>query len=132
MPKAVERGNDTSLAIVTQLQKVDTTMSILKTPIKSGQRNSQLKSQDIADPEVPGEGFTDFASSAVEVSAFCRAAVKNIFPHEFWGSKEKGIHNLRMVERKIDRFVKLRKFESITLHEVIQDFKVMPKNMVSS
>lgn len=130
LPPAAEIENETSLAILTQPQKADTTISTLKTsPVKSSQGKSQPDAQEVVDLEVPEDGFTDFASTSVEVSAFCRAVVKNVFPYEFWGSKEKSIHNLRMVERKIDHFVKFRKFESVTLHEVIQDFKVRnPRN----
>lgn len=57
------------------------------------------------------------------VSAFCRAVVSKIIPDNFWGS-EKDCHNKVVFLRKVDHFIKLRRFEMISLHEIAQDFKV--------
>ncbi|OPB46795.1 telomerase reverse transcriptase [Trichoderma guizhouense] len=57
------------------------------------------------------------------VSAFCQAALSKIIPDNFWGS-EKNCHNKIVFLRKVDHFIKLRRFEMISLHEIAQDFKV--------
>jgi len=68
----------------------------------------------------PKDSFTDFASSIGEVSAFARAVISNIVPIEFWGSEE----NKKGFMRNVDRFVKLRRYETLSLHEVMQGMKV--------
>lgn len=71
-------------------------------------------------PPKPKESFTDFASSIGEVSAFARAVISNIVPTEFWGSEE----NEKGLMKNVDRFVKLRRYETLSLHEVMQGMKV--------
>ncbi|KAI9697650.1 MAG: hypothetical protein M1836_004600 [Candelina mexicana] len=66
----------------------------------------------------------DFASPSADVSAFCRAVVSNVFPDEFWGLNDTGEENKRMILRNVDRFVYLRRFESLSLHEVMQSIKI--------
>ncbi|KAK7527629.1 uncharacterized protein IWZ02DRAFT_131593 [Phyllosticta citriasiana] len=68
--------------------------------------------------------FTDFATSSSQVSAFCRAVMKNVIPHQFWGDGEVQEHNKRVFLKHVDRFVRVRRNESLTLHEVLQDIKV--------
>jgi telomerase reverse transcriptase len=42
-------------------------------------------------------------------------------PDGFWG----GDHNKRMIMKAVDQFVQLRKFESLTLHQVTQGLQVL-------
>ena len=35
------------------------------------------------------------------------------------------VHNKKLVLRKVDHFVKLRRFETMSLHEIAQGFKVI-------
>lgn len=74
------------------------------------------------DPTV--EGSVSFASTVAQVSAFCRAAVNKVFPPELWGSGTSGVHNHRLLEANIDQFVRLRRYESMTMHEVLQPIKI--------
>lgn len=60
------------------------------------------------------------------VSAFCRAVLSKIIPDSFWGG-EKDCRNKIVFLRKVDHFIKLRRFEMISLHEIAQDFKVFIK-----
>lgn len=62
----------------------------------------------------------DLSTPAADVSAFCQAVLSNVVPNEFWGSG----HNKKILIRNVDRFVTMRRFESLTLHEVIQGMKV--------
>ena len=77
----------------------------------------------------PGAGgrerFTDFAASSGEASGFVRAVIGRVIPNEFFGNR--GSHNKDCAMRTVDRFVKLRRFESFTLHEALQGLKVESK-----
>lgn len=64
--------------------------------------------------------FTDLACSSAHVSAFCRAVVSNVVPNGFWGNE----HNKHEVMHWIDRFIHIRRFESLTLHQVTQKLKI--------
>ena len=68
--------------------------------------------------------FTTFATSTSQVSAFCRAVMKNVVPNQFWGDGDVQEHNKRIFLKHVDRFVSIRRNESLTLHEVVQDMKV--------
>ncbi|KAJ5952017.1 uncharacterized protein N7479_010430 [Penicillium vulpinum] len=54
--------------------------------------------------------LTDYATPASSVSAFCRAVIQKLIPRQFWGH--------------VDRFIKLRRFESLSLHEVCKGIKI--------
>ena len=47
-------------------------------------------------------------------------------PDGFWGEGEEGKENKGIVLRNVDRFVGLRRFESMSLHVVFQKIKVRP------
>jgi telomerase reverse transcriptase len=64
--------------------------------------------------------FTDLACSTAHVSAFCRAVISKVIPNDFWGDK----NNKHMVLYWIDQFICLRRFESLTLHQVTQKLQV--------
>ena len=66
----------------------------------------------------------DHATPDAMVSAFCRATLANLIPHEFWGNGEHQAHNQHVFYRNVDRFIRLRRFESLSLHEVCQGMKV--------
>ncbi|KAI9772335.1 MAG: hypothetical protein M1840_001084 [Geoglossum simile] len=72
----------------------------------------------------PKQSFTDFATPVAKVSAFCRAVIHNIIPGEFWGTGETGEWNERIMMRNVDRFVTLRRYESLALHEALQGLKI--------
>lgn len=69
------------------------------------------------------KSLVELACPIACVSAFCQAALTKIIPDNFWGS-EKNCHNKIVFLRKVDHFIKLRRFEMISLHEIAQDFKV--------
>ncbi|KAG8165152.1 hypothetical protein KVR01_005427 [Diaporthe batatas] len=68
--------------------------------------------------------MTDLATPISQVSAFCQAVLSKIIPHEFWGHGDVQAHNRGMFLKNVDRFVKLRRFETMSLHEVMQGVKV--------
>ena len=73
------------------------------------------------DAELP---LIDYATPVSDVSAFCRAVMSRIIPDGFWGRDDDGLHNKAVVLRNVDQFIRLRRFESLTLHTVSQDLKV--------
>jgi len=112
---------DTRLSIPPVKMVIGSDMSKLvsQPPFPSSISTKTAPSSDPSPPK-PKESFTDFASSIGEVSAFARAVILNIVPTEFWGSEE----NERGFMKNVDRFVKLRRYETLSLHEVMQGMKV--------
>jgi len=67
----------------------------------------------------------DFATPAASVSAFCRAVLNHLMPLSLFGTGVEGLTNRRKVMRSIDQFIKLRKKETLSLHDVCQGLKVI-------
>ncbi|KGM85836.1 telomerase reverse transcriptase [Paracoccidioides brasiliensis Pb18] len=68
--------------------------------------------------------MTDYATPTASVSAFCRAVLLKLVPNELYGDGENGIKNRDIIMRHVDSFVRLRRFESLSLHEVVQGLKI--------
>lgn len=73
---------------------------------------------------VRDEQSIDSATTSANVSAFVRAVISRVVPHELWGTGPEGVENERLIMRSVNRFVILRRFEGLTLHEVLQGLKV--------
>ena len=65
----------------------------------------------------------DHATPISKVFAFCRAVLSALIPHEFWGSGEEQSLNEAIFYRNVCRFIELRRFENLSLHEVLQGLK---------
>jgi hypothetical protein len=78
------------------------------------------------DERIPTKGLSlvDRATPLANVSAFCCAVLSRVVPAEFWGIGDVQKHNLRLFLQNVDRFVKLRRFETLTLHDIFQGMKV--------
>lgn len=72
----------------------------------------------------PNASSIELATSHAQVSAFSRACLANIVPNAFWGDGEAGQSNKTIVMHHVDRFIKLRRFELLTLHKVFQGIQV--------
>ncbi|RKF53490.1 Telomerase reverse transcriptase [Golovinomyces cichoracearum] len=59
---------------------------------------------DLAKPSI-----MDYATPSAMVSAFCRAVLLRLIPHEFWGSGDSQSHNCRIFHRNVDQFVLRRR-----------------------
>jgi telomerase reverse transcriptase len=77
----------------------------------------------VALPTIDAKTLVELSTSPTQVSSFCQAVLAKIIPVEFWGTEWQG-HNKATVMKKVDHFVKMRKYESMSLHEVIQEMKV--------
>jgi telomerase reverse transcriptase len=69
--------------------------------------------------EASKPGSFQRATSSAQVSAFCRAAVQAVFPPKLWG-----VANVRHLCSSIDKFVRLRRYETLALHDVLQGMKI--------
>lgn len=86
----------------------------------------------------PESSFLPYTSSPDQVSAFCQSIMTKVVPHGLFGTEDEGRANWQKILGHIDRFVQMRKFESLSLHDVCQGLKVktlewlVPDNVSSS
>jgi telomerase reverse transcriptase len=65
------------------------------------------------------------STPTAHVSAFCQAVLSKIIPDEFWGgAPDTRAHNKTHVMKHVDAFVRLRQFESMSLHDVVQGLRL--------
>lgn len=76
------------------------------------------------DKSVQSESIVDLATSPSQVSSFCQAVLCSIMPNDFWGEDQIMEHNKAAILRQVDTFIRLRRFESISLHDIMQGLKV--------
>lgn len=69
--------------------------------------------------------LVSLATPHSDVSAFCRAVLTTVIPNDFWGEGSQGQRNRECVMQNVDRFVRLRRFETLSLHAVFQSLKVL-------
>ncbi|KAH8199578.1 hypothetical protein TruAng_006275 [Truncatella angustata] len=62
--------------------------------------------------------ITSMATQSANVSAFCQAVVLKVVPRDLFGHEGTQKHNQDMLFRRIDQFIRLRRFESMSLHEI--------------
>lgn len=64
------------------------------------------------------------ATPAAQVSAYCRGVVDRILLSRFWGEGPTGVYNKTRIMNEIHRFVLMRRYESMTLHDVMHNMKI--------
>lgn len=72
----------------------------------------------------PKRSLTEYSTPPAFVSAFCRAVLQKLIPSEFYGTGEEGRSNRKIILKHVDEFVRMRQFESLSLHEVCKGLKV--------
>ncbi|KAM0332599.1 hypothetical protein ACHAQA_002883 [Verticillium albo-atrum] len=75
-------------------------------------------------PIIDFKCLTELATPISHVSAFCQAVLAKVVPDDFWGSGPCQANNKQLVMSKVDHFVKLRRFEVMSLREVAHGLKV--------
>ena len=86
---------------------------------------NDLKTTDNAEPTVgKSASIIDLATPHAQVSAFCRAVLSNLIPDEFWGLGGQGRNNRQVTMQNVDKFVRLRRFEAMSLHCCFQKIEV--------
>lgn len=98
----------------------------IKTQLSSSHCTSQLFRAQQEDPSRAraGGSILAYATPTAQVSTFCRAAITKVLPGDAVGVGPDGEHNLTMLHIHIDRFVRMRRYESLSLHEVFQKLRV--------
>ncbi len=76
----------------------------------------------------PKVNLTDHATPAASISAFCRAVIQNLVPAGFFGTGEQGAIHQNIILRHVDRFIHMRRRESLSLHEICAGIKVRQAN----
>jgi telomerase reverse transcriptase len=96
--------------------------------VKTQLSNSTTSSLSIAGStyKVPPrkKSMLEHSTPTAMVSAFCRAVLSRLLPSEFWGTGDSQAENKQAFNKNVDRFIELRRFESLSLHEVSQGLKV--------
>ena len=105
-----------------------------QTAVKASQsKNSKAKkkSKPSADPTpiLHFESLVELATPVASISAFCQAVLRKIVPADFWGAGDARERNREVLLKNVDHFLRLRRFESMSLHEAAQGIKVMSINI---
>lgn len=88
-----------------------------------GPRDGEKK-HDYPPPQRPRPSVTDYATPAAAVSAFCRAVLHKLLPPQLFGERPDGELNRKIVMKHVDAFIKMRRYENLTLHAVCKNMKV--------
>lgn len=107
---------------------IEGTSSLLKTQqtITAGPKDKRLEDTSIQNTSLPARKLSllDAAVPDTQVAAFCCAVITRLVPKGFLGTGDDQVHNHKLLLDRIDRFVRMRRFESLSLHEVVQGMKV--------
>ncbi|KAJ5096965.1 Telomere reverse transcriptase [Penicillium angulare] len=113
-----EPGSSTETNLVTQVQTNSFTPIL---PSEGPGGNEPIPENLIRKPKI---GLTDYATPASSVSAFCRAVLLKLIPFKFFGDGPEGTFNRKLIMKHVDAFIKMRRFESLSLHEVCKGLKI--------
>ncbi|KAJ8127025.1 hypothetical protein O1611_g6612 [Lasiodiplodia mahajangana] len=95
-----------------------------KSKNRTGRGTTQLQRSMHLSQRSQNTSITELATLPAEVSSFCQAVLKKVIPREFWGDGSIADHNERRFLDKVDIFISLRRFESMSLYEVTQGMKI--------
>ncbi|KAI9650201.1 Telomerase reverse transcriptase [Ciborinia camelliae] len=105
-------------------QEPSSSSTLFKTQSSEKSGSSSIISSSVSSIPARNPTLMDHATPTADVSAFCRAVLRNIIPHEFWGTGDIQAHNEGIFHRNVDNFISLRRFEVLSLHEVSQGIKI--------
>ena len=71
-----------------------------------------------------GSDLVDAATPLASVSAFCQSVLAKLLPKAFLGEGDDKHDNWKELMRSVDRFVRCRRFENVTLHSVCQGIRL--------
>ncbi|KAK6495865.1 hypothetical protein TWF481_002910 [Arthrobotrys musiformis] len=72
----------------------------------------------------PQDPMLLYTTSSHSVYAFMRAVMNNIIPLGLWGAGKPALKNRDVFFGHMEKFVKLRRYETLSLHDVMQGFKL--------
>jgi telomerase reverse transcriptase len=111
LPAAAE-SQQTSGHIKTQLSSSNSTFVL------------SAEQQEVLGRANAGDSILTYATPTSHVSAFCRAVIRILLPGNALGMGADGEHNLAVLLGQVDRFVRMRRYESLSLHEVFQSLRI--------
>lgn len=120
-PKSLKEVISSTMRNMSQINPPGTQQHSRNTPRKQT-RKGVPGTQTAKLPEY--QALVDLATPASHVSAYCQAVLAKIIPDPFWGIDDVQKHNKATVMRKVDHFIKLRRFETVSLHEMLHKIKV--------
>ncbi|EXJ61309.1 uncharacterized protein A1O5_11866 [Cladophialophora psammophila CBS 110553] len=68
--------------------------------------------------------FLQHSTPVARVSAFCRSVISHLLPRHAFGSGLEGEVNHGVMMKKIDEFIRMRRFESMSLHQAVQGIHI--------
>ncbi|KAK0618360.1 hypothetical protein B0T17DRAFT_335741 [Bombardia bombarda] len=86
------------------------------------QKNPHPSTQPV--PVMKTDSIIELATPIANISAFCQGVLSKLIPNEFWGSDSTQDRNKACFLKHVDKFIHLRRFESMCLHELMQGMKV--------
>jgi telomerase reverse transcriptase len=107
-----QRSSGSSTHLVTQMSATNTT-ALTAQPASITFLHQQSSSPIVG-----------YATPATNVSAFCQSALRRLLPRDTFGIGFDGTHNESNFMACVDRFITMRRFESLSLHEVVQGIKL--------
>ncbi|KAJ9129600.1 Telomerase reverse transcriptase [Pleurostoma richardsiae] len=92
---------------------------------RSKQSRHRRKTMQPSNPITTGKftSLTELATPISQVSVFCQAVLSKVVPDEFWGIGDHRVQNKKIFMKNVDRFVRLRRFENMSLHDTAQGLK---------
>ncbi|KAI9924072.1 hypothetical protein MW887_007311 [Aspergillus wentii] len=87
---------------------------------------SSLNGESGGNPTVPAPkiSLTEYATPPSSVSAFCRAVLRKLIPPHFYGTGQHGKLNEKIIHKHVDQFIRMRRFETLSLHQVCKGLKI--------
>lgn len=107
--------------IVDESTALDTQIHVHMSNGNSGSINNPSGSKTLPSRK---PSLMDYATPTAQVSAFCRSVLSTLIPNDFWGEGETQTHNKSLLMKVVDRFITLRRFETVSLHDAIQGMRV--------
>jgi telomerase reverse transcriptase len=109
-----------------QSQRSSSSSTHLVTQI-SAMKPTTLASQPCSIPFLDQQSsapIVGYATPATSVSAFCQSVMRKLLPRDALGVGPNGARNASNFMACVDRFIHMRRFESLSLHEVAQGIKL--------
>ncbi len=101
---------------------VRSSQSFVTQPLLSGPSQARIgKSSNNHDDDT---SFLPHSTPVARVSAFCQAVISNLLPQNYLGSGPDGKTNRDTILNTISDFVQMRRFETMNLHQAVQNLRV--------
>ncbi|KAK4334926.1 Telomerase reverse transcriptase [Rhodotorula toruloides] len=100
----------------TQVSRGELSVDISHTSLVIPHGQTQANEQARSKPKL-----AEFACSLHEVDRYVQEIVREVIPKAFWGSEQ----NFKLVQKQISSFLALRRYETTSLHALLQGFAVL-------